>query len=198
MTGPGRSPPATPATTAGPVVVPAALRTGPGLSQEGGGELVPSCADGAGQRAGGGGPVLSAATREVTREELESVVLPDHRLRRAPAGGPGQAPGLARKGAHHAGELDRQEHRGARCASTAEDGTPLPVFTTRPDTIYGVTFMGWPRSTRSSSACWSGSRQDSALRAFVNRVQSQSEIDRISDRGREGRDLHRGLRHPSR
>jgi leucyl-tRNA synthetase len=43
---------------------------------------------------------------------------------------------------------------GARVDFTvAETGDPCPVFTTRPDTIYGVTFMAIAPSTRWCRSC---------------------------------------------
>jgi leucyl-tRNA synthetase len=74
---------------------------------------------------------------------------------------------------------------GAEVRFQAGDGTPLPVFTTRPDTIYGVTYLvlapehpfveQWLQQLQSRNE-----RRADTLRDFVNRVRVLSEIDRTS------------------
>jgi len=68
---------------------------------------------------------------------------------------------------------------GAEVQFVAEDGTPLPVFTTRPDTIYGVTYMVLaPEHPFVGRLLEQAGNEE--LRSFVNRVRVQSEIDRTS------------------
>ena len=69
---------------------------------------------------------------------------------------------------------------GAEVQFAAGDGTPLPVFTTRPDTIYGVTYMVLAPEHPFVEQMLAQQNDNGALRAFVNRVRVQSEIDRTS------------------
>jgi leucyl-tRNA synthetase len=68
---------------------------------------------------------------------------------------------------------------GAEVQFVAGDGTPLPVFTTRPDTIYGVTYMVLAPEHPFVGRLLEQPGNDD-LRSFVNRVRVQSEIDRTS------------------
>ncbi len=59
---------------------------------------------------------------------------------------------------------------GARIAFTvAETGAPCPVFTTRPDTIYGVTFMAIAPEHPLVEPILAGSPRAAEIRAFVER-----------------------------
>ena len=69
---------------------------------------------------------------------------------------------------------------GAEVQFVAGDGTPLPVFTTRPDTIYGVTYMVLAPEHPFVGRLLEQAGNDD-LRSFVNRVRVQSEIDRTSN-----------------
>jgi len=69
---------------------------------------------------------------------------------------------------------------GAEARFQTEDGTPLPVFTTRPDTIYGVTYMVLAPEHPFVERLLERQPENGALRAFVDRVKVQSEIDRTS------------------
>jgi leucyl-tRNA synthetase len=68
---------------------------------------------------------------------------------------------------------------GAEVQFVAGDGTPLPVFTTRPDTIYGVTYMVLAPEHPFVGRLLEQTGNDD-LCSFVNRVRVQSEIARTS------------------
>ncbi len=67
---------------------------------------------------------------------------------------------------------------------TLEDGTPLPVFTTRPDTLYGVTFLALAPDAPLAETIAVGTAQETAVKEFCDRVLRQPEIERVAA-GRE-------------
>ena len=89
-----------------PVAVPEDAREGAGLPPPRAGQLVPELPDGAGQRAGGRRR-LRALLDPGGAEGARAVVLPHHRLRRAPARRPRPAGGLVGQGQGDAAQLDR-------------------------------------------------------------------------------------------
>ncbi len=56
---------------------------------------------------------------------------------------------------------------------TLEDGTPFTIFTTRPDTLYGVTFMVLAPEHPLSSELPLGTSQEKAVAGFIEKVKSQ-------------------------
>lgn len=63
----------------------------------------------------------------------------------------------------------------------------LTVFTTRPDTIYGVTYMVMAPEHPLVEHLIAGKAQEAECRAFIKKVQAQSEIDRsAADTEKEG------------
>ena len=57
-----------------------------------------------------------------------------------------------------------------------EDGEDFPIFTTRPDTVYGVTFM-----VIAPEHPFLGKVTDPKVKAFIEKLKAQSMIDRTSD-----------------
>jgi leucyl-tRNA synthetase len=68
-----------------------------------------------------------------------------------------------------------------------EDGTKLPVFTTRPDTLYGVTFLALAPDAPLAETIARGTDHEPAVRDFCHRVVLQPEIERTAlDKEKEG------------
>jgi len=62
---------------------------------------------------------------------------------------------------------------GARVEFRLEDGTPLPIFTTRPDTLWGVTFMSLAPEHPLIAKLVAGSEREREVLAFCERVRRQ-------------------------
>ena len=96
-------------------------------------------------RAGGGHRPALLALRRAGREARPGAVVPaDHEVRRRAAGLHGHR--LAGADPDHADELDRPQRRRRGGLPSAPDahipgGDEIRVFTTRPDTLFGATFM---------------------------------------------------------
>jgi leucyl-tRNA synthetase len=56
---------------------------------------------------------------------------------------------------------------------TIEDGTPLTIFTTRPDTLWGVTFMVLAPDHPRSLELAKGTAQEAAVKTFIEKVARQ-------------------------
>ncbi|MFO7171688.1 MAG: leucine--tRNA ligase [Bacillota bacterium] len=73
---------------------------------------------------------------------------------------------------------------GAEVTFTVEEtGDPITVFTTRPDTLYGVTFMALAPEHPLVEKLIAGRPEAEAVRAFRERVRNQSEIERTAEGG---------------
>ncbi|MHB9092198.1 MAG: class I tRNA ligase family protein, partial [Chloroflexota bacterium] len=68
---------------------------------------------------------------------------------------------------------------GAEIDFRAENGAPIPVFTTRPDTVYGVTFMVLAPEHPLVAELTTPDRQD-AVQAYIENARRQTEIERLS------------------
>jgi leucyl-tRNA synthetase len=63
---------------------------------------------------------------------------------------------------------------------TAKSGDPLPVFTTRQDTIFGVTYMVLAPEHPMVTELIAGTEYEQDVRAFIKKVQQLSTVDRTS------------------
>ncbi|NPV29265.1 MAG: leucine--tRNA ligase [Firmicutes bacterium] len=70
--------------------------------------------------------------------------------------------------------------RGVEIRFRAENGSEIPVFTTRPDTIYGVTYLVLAPEHPLVEELVKGRPEAGRIRNFIERVRLQSEIDRTS------------------
>lgn len=59
-----------------------------------------------------------------------------------------------------------------------EDGTLVPIFTTRPDTLYGVTFMALAPDSQLAETISQGTEQEKAVKDYIAEALKKSEVDR--------------------
>ncbi len=69
---------------------------------------------------------------------------------------------------------------GVEAFFTTENGLPLPVFTTRPDTIYGVTYMVVAPEHPVVEELIKGTPNEAVVRRFIAEVRAQDDITRTS------------------
>ena len=68
-----------------------------------------------------------------------------------------------------------------------EDGADIPIFTTRPDTLYGVTFMVYAPEHPDVIEMVRGTEREDEVRAFVDRVLNEDKFTRAAeDKEKEG------------
>ena len=183
---------------------PLSRRAAAGLSDRGPGQLVPGLGHGAGQR---GGDRRPERTRRPSRGPHAAAAMDaaDHRLRRSARKGPRRAR-LVREHQDAAAELDRAEH-GAEVdffigTTVDAEGKPsqqeyegwrrdrervgypskpdeqvLRIYTTRPDTLFGATYMviapEHPFVERLTMP-----EQAEAVRAYCEKAARKSDLDR--------------------
>ena len=121
--------------------LPRILQGRPRLSRRSRCELGSGRSDRARQRAGDRGPRL-ALGRAGRAQEAQPVVLQDHRLRRRAARRARDAGALAGKGPADADRTGSAAREGLRFPFDLSNGEKLDVFTTRPDTLFGASFVG--------------------------------------------------------
>ena len=123
-----------------PVDLPPALQAGPGLQDHHAGELVHLLQVRAGQRGGGGAACASAAAPRSSARRRASG------CSRSPSTPSGSSTIWTRSGLHRAGQ-DSSRRTGSaapparRCTFKATAGDDIVVYTTRPDTLFGATYM---------------------------------------------------------
>ena len=114
-------------------------RLPPGVRQRGAGQLVPGTGHGRRQR--GGHRRRPHRPRQLPGLQAQHAPVDDadHRLRRPPDRR-SRVARLVRRDQDHAAQLDRSQSLAPGSTSTAPAGD-ITVFTTRPDTLFGATFM---------------------------------------------------------
>ncbi len=76
---------------------------------------------------------------------------------------------------------------GVQIEFTSNQGDPLPVFTTRPDTVFGVTYMVLAPEHPMVAKLTAGTKYEIPVKEFTKKVQKLSQIDRTSaDLEKEG------------
>lgn len=86
---------------------------------------------------------------------------------------------------------------GVEVTFLAPDGTAVPVFTTRPDTLYGVTYLVLAPEHPLVERLVAGRPQAEAVREFIRRARQMSTADRTAaEREKEGLFTGAYARHP--
>ncbi len=169
---------------------------GPRLPDRGAGPVVPEGRHRARQRAGRRRP-LRALRHRGRAAQARAVVLPDHRVRRPPARRLRPARVLARARDHDAAQLDRPlRGRRGRLPLRGAD-LDFPVFTTRPDTLFGATFFVLAPEHPELERLVAGTPAEAEVREYVNRVARESAEERgAEDREKTGVPLGRSVVNP--
>ena len=177
------------------VDLPEAVRARPGLPRRRGGQLVPERPDRARQRAGHRRP-LRALRHAGRGAPARAVVLPHHRLRRPPARRP-RDDRVARARQDDAAQLDRALRGRRGRVQRDELGIDYPVFTTRPDTLFGATFFVMAPEHPDVLRLAEGTEHEQAVREYVNHALTESHEERgDAEREKTGVPLGRTVDQP--
>ena len=131
------------------------------------------------QRAGDQRMLLAAHRHAGHQEGPRAVVLQNYRVRRPPARRP-RRHRLARADQADAAQLDRPlRGRGAGFPVNGHPGKEVRFFTTRPDTVFGVSFMVLAPE-HPLVAEITTPQQRAEVEAYVAQARRQSEIERLS------------------
>ena len=154
----------------------------------GAGQLVPGPGHRAGQR--GGHRRRPQRARQLPGVQAQPAAVDDahHRLRRPAARRPGPA-GLAGDGQGDAAQLDRPVRRARSVDFPIAGRRPIEVFTTRPDTLFGATYMVLAPEHPLVDALVAG--------AVAGRHRRRAWTGGARDPGRGGRGVPRGRRRRS-
>ena len=130
---------------------------------------------------------------DVTKKDLEQWYFRITDYARAPARRPGDDR-LARADQGDADATGSGAARAPRSTSLCRGGDePLTVFTTRPDTLFGATYMVLAPEHPLVDELTTAEHRE-AVEAYKDQARRQSEIERLRHREGEDRRLHRGLR----
>ncbi len=77
---------------------------------------------------------------------------------------------------------------GAEVVFEVEDGTKMPVFTTRPDTIYGVSFMAIAPDAPLMRKLTVPADRKEAVDKFIEKARSKQLVERMAEEDKEGID----------
>ena len=122
---------------------------------------------------------LRALRRRGRGEDPDAVVLPDHRLRRRAARRDGR---LLEDWPDRVLTMQRNwigRSHGARVVFSVEgSGEELPVFTTRPDTLFGATFFVLAPENPMVAQLVAGSEHEAEVLEYVRHTAARSEVER--------------------
>ena len=159
------------------VDLPAALRARPGLPQGGGGQVVPQRPDRAGQRAGRStGAASAAATRSRSASSSSgSSASPTTPTGCSTTSTRSSGRSTSRRCSATGSGARRAPRSSFRCEELDVD---YPVFTTRPDTLFGATFFVMAPEHPDVFRLAEGTEQEQAVHEYVNHALTERSEER--------------------